>query len=50
MADASESPSLCAYTCGVVGPDGVNFSDLPTSLSALVEEHRTEAPQPGPER
>ncbi|MEV7731782.1 EthD domain-containing protein [Streptomyces sp. NPDC088921] len=36
------------YTRDVVGPDGVNFSDLPASLSVLVEEHRTEVPQPGP--
>ncbi|MFK0159925.1 EthD domain-containing protein [Streptomyces sp. NPDC090493] len=36
------------YTRDVVGPDGVNFSDLPTSLSLLVEEHSTDVPQPGP--
>jgi hypothetical protein len=36
------------YTRDVVGPDGVNFSDLPTSLSLLVEEHLTEVPRPGP--
>ena len=36
------------YTREVVGPDGVNFSDLPVALSLLVEERRTEVPRPGP--
>ncbi|MCL6733498.1 EthD domain-containing protein [Streptomyces neyagawaensis] len=36
------------YTRDVVGPDGVNFSDLPAALSLLVEEKPMEVPQPGP--
>ncbi|RPE46665.1 EthD domain-containing protein [Streptomyces sp. Ag109_O5-1] len=36
------------YTREVVGPDGVNFSDLPAALSLLVAEERAEVPQPGP--
>lgn len=37
------------YTRDVVGPDGVNFSDLPTALSLLVEEKQTHVPRPGPD-
>jgi hypothetical protein len=36
------------YTRDVVGPDGANFSDLPASMSLLVEEKRTKVPQPAP--
>lgn len=36
------------YTRDVVGPDGVNFSDLPAALSLLVEEKPMEVSQSGP--
>ncbi|MPY61716.1 EthD domain-containing protein [Streptomyces spongiae] len=32
----------------VVAADGANFSDMPSAVSLLVEEHRPEVPNPGP--
>ncbi|OPX13333.1 EthD domain-containing protein [Mycobacterium sp. AT1] len=37
------------YTRDVVGPDGANFSDLPSALSMLVTEDRAQAPSGGPD-